>query len=162
MRPGDGEDVYLQNGIIIKIIIIIINNPHQRGFHCNWHFLLKCLRLFCSKRGKQKKGFPSTFYRWISCCFDDDTCKLAKKSRYLEPGEKAVESDTKPEKNPDRDCPMSNVHLFNVQRIVERLMEGKIGMIKKIKIKMVVGPDTKPERVPGGSMFITWERTSLM
>ena len=27
---------------------------------------------------------------------------------------------------------------------------------------MVVGPDTKPERVPGRSMFITWEGTSLM
>ena len=75
-------------------------------------FCLNVYVFFCSKRGKQKAGFPTTFYRWISCCFDDETCKLAKESRHLEPGEKAVESDTKSEKDPDRDCPMSKVHFI--------------------------------------------------
>ena len=68
---------------------------------------------FLVQRGKQKAGLPSTFYRWIICCFDDETCKVAKEPRNLEPGEKAVESDTKSEKDPDRDSPMSNANFIS-------------------------------------------------
>ena len=76
-------------------------------------FCLNDYVFFCSKRGKQKAGLLSIFYRWINCCFDDETCKLAKEPRHLEPGEKAVESDTKSEKDPDRDSPMSNANFIS-------------------------------------------------
>ena len=65
------------------------------------------------QKGKTESEPSHLLQIWINCCFDDITCKLAKEPRNLEPGEKAVESDTKSEKDPDRDSPMSNANFIS-------------------------------------------------